>query len=257
MIRQKTASPYVHVARTTRAARNHPSTAVTLTSLDKSPQRRHELQRQAWKKDISLSVDMAKGSLTYNLHLAERASAHARSLLTTGSNAVPDAVPGLSAQASKMRIVAQRDMDRSTLAGAASLGKIGYVVDPQDSDWIWVKISDVSRVHAASLKASGFGYCGELASAAWCYLADNCPANYPLEFYKVDGTTHRLVIIGSAPNQVVCDPWANKTYPLSDLATMQLPENDVKCVDDPDGTGHYLAGNLVPEQPLIGIQRYY
>lgn len=256
MIHQQTTSPYVYVARTTPAATKHPSTAVTLTSLDDSPQRRHELQRQAWKEDISLSVDMAKGSLTYNLHLAERASAHARRLLTTGSNAVPDAVPGLSAQASKTCIEAQRGMDRSTLTEAANLGKIGYVVDPYDSRRIWVKLTDVSRVHAASLKASGFGYCGELAAAAWCYLADNCPANYPIEFYKVNGGNHRLIIIGSAPNQVVCDPWANKTYPLSDLATMQLPENDVKSVDDPNSTRHYLSGGLVPEREWIGVQRY-
>ncbi|HGK6652029.1 TPA: hypothetical protein ACJ5DZ_003124, partial [Legionella pneumophila] len=72
---------------------------------------------------------------------------------------------------------------------------------------------------------------------------------------------HCLIVIGrvsgSDPNDistwgeeaVICDPWAEKAYPLSEFRKMQSPENDIRypemCYANGKNPKPYLAGDLI------------
>lgn len=254
MNRLQATSSAVYAVRHTSAAPNHPSPAVKVESLDASPMQRHEWHQASLKKDIDVSIEMAKGSLPYNLRVAERAKAHARSLMTRGSNAVADAAPGLNADEAERLIDRIRRDAHPRILQAVNEGKIASKSLAEFPNAILVRRTDSARFSAAILKEHGFGFCTELTAAAWCYIKDEGPSDCPVAFYKVSEGDHSLLVIGDAPHQVVCDPWANKAYPLSDLPTMQLPENDVKSIRQANGP-HYLSGGLEPQLPWIAVSR--
>jgi hypothetical protein len=55
---------------------------------------------------------------------------------------------------------------------------------------------------------------------------------------------------------VVCDPWANKVWPLSDFQEMQRLENDVKDFINPE-MPHYLTGTLCADPVEMGTLLNY
>jgi hypothetical protein len=117
--------------------------------------------------------------------------------------------------------------------------------------------SIISVITKRALKKFGFGNCGEQAQTAFVYLKKR--GVFPLDFCITTLGGHNVVILGrskaSDPNDistwganaVVCDPWAEKTYLLSEFQEMQKIENDVRYAPICYQKVHpqpYLSGTL-------------
>lgn len=106
------------------------------------------------------------------------------------------------------------------------------------------------------LRALKGGYCGELATKTASYIREKDP-NVNAELVSLDN--HELVVIGRRKNSdpkdprtwgdkaVLCDPWAEKMYPVTDLEKERRPENNIRFFRDPVNrcnlsTEHYLKG---------------
>ena len=101
--------------------------------------------------------------------------------------------------------------------------------------------SIISKINKKALKKYGFGNCGEQAQAAFVFLKKlGCCS---IDFCITTKGSHNLIVIGrekiSNPddistwgkNAVVCDPWAEKAYLLSEFEEMQQQKNDVRYAD--------------------------
>lgn len=103
------------------------------------------------------------------------------------------------------------------------------------------------QLHSDALIKYGFGKCGEQAQTAFLYLAQK--GVFPLNFCITSIGEHNFIVIGKGKEAVICDPWAEKAYPISHFKEMQKPENDIRYPDicyehDPKP---YLAGNICSE----------
>lgn len=154
---------------------------------------------------------------------AEQAIFYVRSNLIYGSNTEKDSkLPSWEPQ----RILALRQEVKQQ-AKAYAL-QHGGVAD----------FSIISELNRKALKKFGFGNCGEQAQSAFIFLK-KCGVS-PLDFCVTTEGGHNLVVLGRnkssdpndsstwGPDAVVCDPWAEKIYLLSEFKEMQKIENDVR-----------------------------
>ena len=205
-----------------------------------------------------IAVEKMAGPLAKNLRIANSAKEHVRAMLKNGSNAVPDA-----------RLSEAEALEMNTFVTLYPVTKIGVLAMENKignrkeviggHPYLFVQMADVAKVNAEVLKAFGYGHCGVQATAAYCFLQE-MGLQIPIEIcevpYEGSANGHQLVVIGRRPDSdpnnmqtwgedaVVCDPWANKVYPLSHYKEMQRPENDVKQVFESTAPEHYLAGQL-------------
>ena len=214
---------------------------------------------------VASEVTEMMAPITLNLALAHRAKAHVRSLLSRGSNAAPSAK--LSPKDAMSLIGALRREGGNRLRAAARKGAIAWTADrmPDGAPALRLKRTDVDRVMAGLLKEWGYGHCAEQAAAAYCFLSGMDLHGSSVDACGVKDGDHAVVVIGRlpgsdpeqmktwGPDAVVCDPWADKAYPLSRLEEMQRPENDVKDILAPQAR-HYLAGPLYCMDEEIGLR---
>ncbi|HAU1574335.1 TPA: hypothetical protein JBI85_11355 [Legionella pneumophila] len=182
--------------------------------------------------------------LTKNLNEALSAIKYVKSKLIYGSNTEQDSKkpnwePG--------RIIhLRKEVHEQAVAYARSHnGKAGFDI--------------ISKLTHAALLKYGFGNCGEQAQTAFCFLQSRRVA--PLDYCQTSIGEHCLIVIGrvsgSDPNDistwgeeaVICDPWAEKAYPLSEFREMQNPDNDIRypemCYTNGKKPKPYLAGDLI------------
>lgn len=218
------------------------------------------------RAEAASEVAELKAPVTLNLALAGRAKNHVRSLLRRGSNAAPDA--RMTPAEAKLLIGELRREGGNRVREKARNHSIEwtYARMPDGSRALRVKRTDVDRVVADLLKEWGYGHCAEQAAAAYWFLVDEMGLHgSSVDLCDVMNGDHAVVVIGRRSNSdpedmrtwgadaVVCDPWANKAYPLSKFEEMQRPENDIRDILDPEGP-HYLAGLLRCAEEEIGIK---
>lgn len=186
---------------------------------------------------------MAKSELEVNLLHAKDAIQYVRSFLTYGSNTKKDSLQP-NWQLERIIIMRNEVLAKATFHAMQHDGIADFSV--------------ISRLTKKALKKFQFGYCGEQAQAAFVFLDKK--GIYPLDFCLTNIGGHNLVVIGrkdkSNPEDistwgssaVVCDPWAEKAYPLSDFLEMQKPEHDIRYADIFYSSAQflppYLAGSL-------------
>jgi len=179
--------------------------------------------------------------LDENLKVSRETIATVRSNLRLGSNALKD----WKLHDVKMAFLAVSKMEE-TLDRAKK--QLGYDLNPIQE----------GRLRLDMMKLYGYGRCTEQAKSAFYLLS--LGSQRPLRLCTTSEGTHCFVVIGEGKSAVVCDPWADKTYPLDQFAEMQKPENDVpeaaEIVQERQkalaGTGyllppvppHYLAGDF-------------
>ncbi|KTD44492.1 hypothetical protein [Legionella quateirensis] len=88
-----------------------------------------------------------------------------------------------------------------------------------------------TRIYLLALKKYGYGHCGELAQAVFIHLIDNGIA--PVDMCYTTVGRHALLVLGrtsdSDPTDIstwgdealICDPWANMIYPVSQFRAKQ------------------------------------
>ncbi|WP_203108388.1 hypothetical protein [Legionella bononiensis] len=88
-----------------------------------------------------------------------------------------------------------------------------------------------SRIYLLALKKYGYGHCGELAQAVFIHLIDKGIA--PVDMCYTTVGRHALLVLGrksdSDPADIstwgdealICDPWANMIYPVSQFRAKQ------------------------------------
>ncbi|MCA0402980.1 MAG: hypothetical protein LCH30_04190 [Proteobacteria bacterium] len=87
--------------------------------------------------------------------------------------------------------------------------------------------------HFKKLIENKMGFCGELSILAFEYLAKRYPIS--IDICRFEGGDHILLVLGrpSGSNKdnietwgdaVICDPWANKAYPVKQLEKMKKSE---------------------------------
>ncbi len=96
----------------------------------------------------------------------------------------------------------------------------------------------VSNFNAMGLKHNGYGHSLELAHTAFVHLK-KCGV-HPIALCQSTIGKHHLVVIGMhedanwqnmqtwGADAVICDPWANKVYPVAQFTEMQLEKNAVR-----------------------------
>ena len=207
-----------------------------------------ELQRI---NEIQNLNSIAKGNWKENLQMAELAREHVRSMLRNGSNAALD--PHLTVEEAVLlsrRVreeFANRLCDILLDCGRKRYGKNGRA-------W-FVPWSETAKISTRLLEEFGFGQCEEQAEAAYHFLRQR-----GVQAEICETAHHFLLVIGRKPGSdledtktwgddaVICDPWANRVYPLYRFEEMQAPQNNVKFLyaDDPEiMSAHYLAGSLI------------
>ena len=189
---------------------------------------------------------MTISNLEENLQHAKDAIKYVRSFLIYGSNTEKDSLRP-DWQPERLPIMRQEVLVLATIHAMQNGGVAEFPV--------------ISKLTKKALKKFQFGHCGEQAQAAFVFLDKK--GVYPLDFCMTNIGGHNLVVIGrkskSNPEDistwgssaVVCDPWAEKAYPLSDFLEMQKPEHDVRYADiyyNPASfPPPYLGGTLVSQ----------
>lgn len=185
---------------------------------------------------------MSKEQQDKYITLAKRALGYIKSILIFGSNSKAGSeVPGWNPE----RALALRQLIQ--IAKAYILATHGPISQDENNN-----------IATLAMKKFQYGQCEEQARAAFKYLKkliikEHFACVLDLCITTIGG--HTLIVIDSQPfdtgNQedaVICDPWAEKVYPLSQFEVMQRPENDVKyakqCYDGRP-LPHYLAGTLI------------
>lgn len=186
---------------------------------------------------------MAASDLELNLQRAENAIRYVRSFLRYGSNTRKDS---LMPEWQPARLQMMRD-EVHMKAELHALENNGIADFPA-----------ISKLTKKGMKKYQFGNCGEQAQTAFVFLKKKGVCN--LDFCSTSIGGHNLVVIGresgSNPEDistwgdsaVICDPWAERAYPLSDFKEMQKPENDIRYADicyEYGSPKPYLSGNLV------------
>lgn len=178
-----------------------------------------------------------------NLRHAQKAIKHVRSKLIYGSNTEKDSkLP--SWEPNRLSILRNEVKCHAITYATSHNGKVDF--------------QEMSEINKKALKKYGFGACGEQAQAAFVFLKKR--GIYPLDFCITTGGGHNLVVIGreatSNPddistwgeNAVVCDPWAEKVYLLSEFEEMRQQKNDVRyadiCYQFDNPPPPYLSGTL-------------
>ncbi|VTU39035.1 hypothetical protein [Variovorax sp. PBL-E5] len=217
-----------------------PADVAIKTLVRRIRQRAFDSQRAAIARESVVASALTRESFARNYGLADLAKVHVRAMLTHGSNATPDA--RLGPHEARTRIAALRDERRRILEELVEDNDIpwrcGFNLKGQEV--VCVMQADVMRISAYLLKKWGYGHCEEQASAAWRFLRECDPHGSLVEVFRFEGGDHMLVVIGRerdsdledmstwGPDAVVCDPWADKVYPLSAFDEMRLPRNDVR-----------------------------
>jgi hypothetical protein len=212
-----------------------------------------DLPRRGVERESAIVVMRSQGALARNYELADRARTHVRALLRHGSNAAPGAK--LCARDALNRLANFLDNRIRYLEKIVETGRFQYRLGMDSSGQMVMRFrrADLMALSAHMVKRWGYGHCSHQASAAWFFLQD-CELHGSLvEVCHFEGGDHGLVAIGRNPasnpadmrtwgqDVVVCDPWANKIYPLSALDEMRSPENDVQNFLLAPGA-HYLTG---------------
>lgn len=189
---------------------------------------------------------MVVSELDKNLQHAKDAINYVRSFLIYGSNTQKDSLQP-NWQPERLLIMRQEVLAKAKFHAMQNNGVADFPV--------------ISRLNKKALKQYQFGNCGEQAQAAFVFLDKK--GIYPLDFCLTNIGGHNLVVIGrknkSNPEDistwgasaVVCDPWAEKAYPLSDFLEMQKPDHDVRyadiCYNSVSRPPSYLSGALVSQ----------
>lgn len=189
--------------------------------------------------------------LEQNLQMATKAIEHVRAQLKFGTNAKKD----------------------SEVAQLNLIKEIRKEINEKNHTYNKWHGHDASKIeqlkfHSKAMERVGYGHCGELAAAAFTFLHESGVKK--LDFCLFPESRHNFVVIGRAkesrsndintwgPDAVVCDVWAEKAYPLSELPQQQK-EPSVEYADSfqslaelqPDTHGflgkHYLTGQLQSE----------
>jgi len=115
----------------------------------------------------------------------------------------------------------------------------------------------MATLNYQALDKWGFGNCGEQAQSAFIYLKNAGVA--PIDFCQTTVGGHNLLVIGRSSRSdtqdirtwgedaIICDPWAEKIYPVSSFYVMQSSEHEVRYPDicyNADSPPHYLSGEL-------------
>ncbi|HAT1981144.1 hypothetical protein [Legionella pneumophila] len=182
--------------------------------------------------------------LTKNLNEALSAIKYVKSKLVYGSNTEKDSKK-LNWEPGRIILLRKEVHALAVVYARSHNGKAGFDV--------------ISKLTHAALLKYGFGNCGEQAQTAFCYLQSRGVA--PLDYCQTSIGEHCLIVIGrvsgSDPNDistwgedaVICDPWAEKAYPLSEFRVMQSPDNDIRypeiCYANGKSPKPYLAGELI------------
>lgn len=114
-----------------------------------------------------------------------------------------------------------------------------------------------AKLNSLTLEKYGYSQCGEQSQAAFIDLIEK--GVYPVDFCVTTLGGHNLLVVGRDPTSdpkdistwgkkaFVCDPWANKVYPVSEFERMQ--KEDVT-------SGNYnkeiYKGNTIPPHYLSG-----
>lgn len=222
------------------------------------------LRKVAVADEIATAALVSKGgALSRNYLMAEFAKEHVRSMLRHGSNAVPDTK--VDDDEAKKLLDRLRDSKFARVSAHAQDGRIGSRTQMMGGKRILiVRRADLARIESDLLREIGYGHCFELGGAAYWFLQQHGVEGSLVELCKTSISRHVLVVIGRRPDSdrgnvstwgpdaVVCDPWANKVYPLSEFPRMQQPENNVELRFVAKGA-HYLQGTLVLEQEEMGL----
>lgn len=215
-------------------------------------------------KEVAWLSQVANGPCGANLLHAQAACSHVEDLLTRGSNALHDAkVPPGTALELHDRVWAKAN---ALALEAVGEGKISSEIarKPDGRRVTTVSLADYARYAEPAISQVGYAYCALQASVAYSYLVQHLPPHTPVDLCQVQGIDHVLVVIGRRPGSdplnmnswgpqaVVCDPWANRCYPLSEYAEMQRSEHDVKRHVGASN-GHYLGGPLQVVDGNVGL----
>lgn len=204
------------------------------------------------------------GPLNQNLRWARQAKEHVRAQLTYGSNALPDAK--LSQEDAKARYATMHNEFIARVKDSIKRGSMSaqFVLSDPSRPVVFLKTREMARLMSNVLKKYGFGVCSYQSAATYCYLIDRVPPGTRVELCQFVGSDHEVVAIGLqpnadlqdistwGPNTVICDTWADLEYPLSQLAEMRRPENDVKRHVG-SASQHYLAGHLCAYGESYGL----
>ena len=178
--------------------------------------------------------------LKIHLELAGKASGVARQALKYGTQSRQDLVGPI--ELSKTRFSAMRSDGNKQFTAFTSKHRIKMV--PR---LCFLELA------AASMRLHGIGGCVELSGAAFEWL--NEQGVRPLDLMGFTSDSHVFVVVGRqdgsnsadpstwGPDAVICDPWANKVYPVSEWSENQRSENNVPLAYGA-GDGHYLCGVL-------------
>jgi hypothetical protein len=86
------------------------------------------------------------------------------------------------------------------------------IVNEESKNFKWM------RVNAACAEHWQRGRCEEVAAIALVHIQQKISSEVVLSRYTVEltsdpeGTGHTAMVVGTAPNAVICDPWAGKVY---------------------------------------------
>lgn len=212
------------------------------------------VQEKQRKSEIA-QMESQAGPLNQNLRWARQAKAFVRAQLTHGSNALPDAK--LSREDAKaLYFKVQNEFNarlKQSIQQRSMSAKFGKTHEGRPV--VVLQKKEVTRLMSEMLQKHGFGVCSHQAAAIYCYLIDRVPPETRVELCQFKGGDHEVVAIGLqpqadlgdirtwGPHAVICDSWADREYPLSQLAEMRRPENDVKVHVGSDRE-HYLTGTL-------------
>lgn len=221
------------------------------------------LQEHLRKSEIA-ELESLGWPLNQNLRWARRAKVHVRAQLTDGSNALPDAK--LSQEDAKARYATMQKEFTARMKESIQRGSMSarFALNDPSRPVVFLKTREMARLMSHVLKKHRFAVCSYQSAAAYCYLIDRVPPGTRVELCQFVGSDHEVVAIGLrpnadlkdtstwGPNTVICDTWADLEYPLSQLAEMRRPENDVKRHVG-SASQHYLAGHLCAYGEYYGL----
>lgn len=191
--------------------------------IDKSQPQNHSRHQIDLKRDIDSAVAIRDMSpQRFNQELADRASKFVRSFAKWGTNHPND--KKLNDADAKQRIDQVRLYSSQLVMEAVSTGKIpSWPTETETPHLRRVRRTDTAPYCAEAFKKFGFGHCHELESTAYVHLQEICPTGWPLQHCVIKGGDHTFVLVGHAPYQVACDPWAQLNLTMDELANEPLP----------------------------------
>ena len=200
-----------------------------------------------------VSFMASDSTLVQNQLAGHKAKDFVRSLLTNGSNAKKDAK--VDPAVAMGLCDALRDELLNRISTGVATNRIHSRADARHGNAPVISRADLAAAQYELVQKYRYGHCAEQAGAASHYLREILHHRGPVEVGRWSETGNTAVVIGRDPgsspldmrtwgkNAIMCDPWADEVYPLSDVRKFQQPEKDVKVFIGSEPK-HYLSGNF-------------